>query len=185
MLDALDAALSPGPYIAGPRFSAADVYVGSHLGWGMQFGTIEPRPAFRDYFARIADRPGSGPTRRTRRACRRRRARPDRGGASIGERAMAERLSDAARTEALQPLRDAGWEPVEGRDAIRKRYEFADFVTAFGFMTRAAIWSEKWNHHPEWFNVYKTVDVTLSTHDAGGLTELDVKLARKLDALAG
>lgn len=88
------------------------------------------------------------------------------------------------RIEVLTPLFDTGWTMVDGRDALTKTFVFKNFVDAFGFMTRCAIWAEKWNHHPEWFNVYKTVDVTLSTHDAGGLTELDVKLARKMDALA-
>lgn len=72
---------------------------------------------------------------------------------------------------------------VEGRDALTKTFQFRNFVEAFGFMTRAALIAEKMNHHPEWFNVYRTVEVTLSTHDAGGLTELDVKLAQKMDAL--
>ena len=98
---------------------------------------------------------------------------------------MAEKLTGAARDEALTPLTEAGWQAVDGRDAIHKTFQFADFVAAFGFMTRAAIWAEKLNHHPEWSNVYKTVEVTLSTHDVGGLTELDVKLARKMDKLAG
>jgi len=98
---------------------------------------------------------------------------------------MPEKLTDAERETDLAPLLDAGWHMVEGRDAIRKSYVFGNFIEAFGFMTRAALWSEKWNHHPEWFNVYKTVDVTLSTHDAGGLSQLDIKLARKMDALAG
>ncbi|WP_127902078.1 4a-hydroxytetrahydrobiopterin dehydratase [Solirhodobacter olei] len=97
---------------------------------------------------------------------------------------MAEKLTDPARTEALQPLLEAGWTLVEGRDAITRTFSFKNFVEAFGWMTRAAIWAEKWNHHPEWFNVYKTVEVTLSTHDAGGLTELDIKLARKMEQLA-
>ncbi len=73
----------------------------------------------------------------------------------------------------------------DGRDAIQKTFVFANFVDAFGFMTRAAIWAEKWNHHPEWSNVYKTVDVTLTTHDADGLSALDAKLGAKLDQLAG
>lgn len=73
----------------------------------------------------------------------------------------------------------------EGRDAIVKDFKFKNFVEAFGWMTRAAIWAEKWNHHPEWFNVYNKVSVTLSTHDVDGLSELDVKLAKKMDALAG
>ena len=97
---------------------------------------------------------------------------------------MAEKLEGAERDEALAALREAGWEAVEGRDAIRKTYEFNNFVAAFGWMTRAALWAEKLNHHPEWLNVYKTVEVTLITHDCDGLSALDVKLARKMDALA-
>ena len=76
-----------------------------------------------------------------------------------------------------------GWAMVEGRDAIQKTFVFKNFVQAFGFMTQAAIWAEKLKHHPEWSNVYKTVHVTLTTHDAGGLTALDGKLAAKLDAM--
>lgn len=98
---------------------------------------------------------------------------------------MAEKLTQAQRDTDLQPLLDNGWALTDGRDAIAKTYEFKNFIEAFGWMTRAAIWAEKWNHHPEWSNVYKTVEVTLSTHDAGGLTELDIKLARKMDALEG
>jgi 4a-hydroxytetrahydrobiopterin dehydratase len=97
---------------------------------------------------------------------------------------MAEKLTDAQRKELLEPLLSAGWEMTEGRDAIRKTFVFANFVEAFGFMARAALHAEKLNHHPEWFNVYKTVEVTLSTHDAGGLTDLDVKLASRMDRLA-
>ena len=84
----------------------------------------------------------------------------------------------------LQPLLDAGWQMVEGRDAITRSYEFDNFVEAFGWMTRAAFWAEKWNHHPEWFNVYKTVEVTLTTHDVDGLSNLDVALASKMDRMA-
>jgi 4a-hydroxytetrahydrobiopterin dehydratase len=98
---------------------------------------------------------------------------------------MTEKLSDTARETTLQPLLENGWAMVEGRDAIQKSFKFADFTEAFGFMTRAAIWAEKWNHHPEWFNVYNKVEITLSTHDVGGLSSLDAKLARKLDGLAG
>jgi len=98
---------------------------------------------------------------------------------------MPEKLTETERATDLAPLLDAGWTLVDGRDAIQKRFEFKNFVDAFGWMTRAAIWAEKWNHHPEWFNVYKTVDVTLATHDAGGLSALDVKLAKKLDSLVG
>ena len=97
---------------------------------------------------------------------------------------MTEKLIDAERESDLKPLLDTGWDTVEGRDAIAKTYEFENFVAAFGFMTRAALWAEKLNHHPEWFNVYKTVEVSLSSHDAGGLTMKDVELARRMDALA-
>jgi 4a-hydroxytetrahydrobiopterin dehydratase len=96
---------------------------------------------------------------------------------------MTEKLSDTARDTVLAPLFESGWELVEGRDAIHKTFEFADFTEAFSWMTRAALWAEKWEHHPEWSNVYKTVEVTLSTHDVGGLSSLDAKLARKLDTL--
>ena len=98
---------------------------------------------------------------------------------------MTEKLSEDTRGPLLSPLFATGWEMAEGRDAIQKRFVFDDFVEAFGFMTRVAIWAEKWDHHPEWSNVYKTVDVTLTTHDVGGLSPLDAKLARKMDALAG
>jgi 4a-hydroxytetrahydrobiopterin dehydratase len=98
---------------------------------------------------------------------------------------MTEKLSDTARETTLKPLQENGWSMDEGRDAIQKSFKFPDFTEAFGFMTRAAIWAEKWNHHPEWFNVYNRVDVTLSTHDVGGLSALDAKLARKFDGLAG
>ena len=97
---------------------------------------------------------------------------------------MVEKLSAAARAEALQALAATGWSPVEDRDAMQKTYTFKDFVEAFGWMTRVAIWAEKWNHHPEWFNVWNRVEVVLTTHDAGGLSELDAKLAKKMDALA-
>lgn len=96
---------------------------------------------------------------------------------------MTEKLSETARKTTLEPLLGAGWSMIEGRDAIAKTYSFANFVEAFGFMTRAALWAEKWNHHPEWFNVYNRVEVTLSTHDVDGLSTLDVKLARKMDTL--
>lgn len=98
---------------------------------------------------------------------------------------MADRLTDADRETALAPLIAAGWAPVEGRDALEKTFVFKNFVEAFGWMTRVALFAEKWNHHPEWSNVYKTVQVTLSTHDAGGLTDLDVKLASKMEQLLG
>lgn len=95
---------------------------------------------------------------------------------------MAAKLSADARKAALAKL--SGWSEVSGRDAITRKFTFKDFNQAFGFMTRAALMAEKMDHHPEWFNVYKTVEVTLSTHDAGGVTELDVKLAEAMDRLA-
>jgi 4a-hydroxytetrahydrobiopterin dehydratase len=95
---------------------------------------------------------------------------------------MAQKLSGDARSRALARLH--GWSEVKGRDAINKKFVFADFNQAFGFMARVALTAEKLDHHPEWFNIYKTVEVTLSTHDAGGLTELDVKLAEAMDKLA-
>ncbi|MFC2966988.1 4a-hydroxytetrahydrobiopterin dehydratase [Acidimangrovimonas pyrenivorans] len=98
---------------------------------------------------------------------------------------MADLLAEPARSEALAELAELGWRPADDRDAIGKTYRFANFIDAFGWMTRVAIWAEKWNHHPEWRNVYKTVEVVLTTHDAGGLTDLDVKLATKMEQLAG
>ena len=96
---------------------------------------------------------------------------------------MAAKLSADARKAALARL--SGWSEVSGRDAITRKFTFKDFNQAFGFMTRAALVAEKMDHHPEWFNVYKTVEVTLATHDAGGVTELDVKLAEAMDTIAG
>jgi 4a-hydroxytetrahydrobiopterin dehydratase len=95
--------------------------------------------------------------------------------------AMPAKLVGDARKAALAKL--TGWTEVAGRDAIAKKFVFKDFNEAFGFMTRAALVAEKLDHHPEWFNVYKTVEVTLSTHDAGGVTELDIKLAEAMDRL--
>jgi len=96
---------------------------------------------------------------------------------------MAQKLTAEARKAALGKL--SQWSEVSGRDAITRKFVFKDFNEAFGFMTRAALAAEKMDHHPEWFNVYKTVDVTLSTHDAGGVTELDIKLAETMNRLAG
>ena len=96
---------------------------------------------------------------------------------------MAEKLADEERREALSGL--DGWIMVDDRDAITKTFSFKDFNEAFGFMSRVALIAEKMNHHPESFNVYRTVEVTLSTHDAGGLTELDVQLASVMDRIAG
>ena len=96
---------------------------------------------------------------------------------------MAKKLDPAARENALASL--PGWGDVEGRDAITKNFKFADFNQAFGFMTRAAMLAEKMDHHPEWFNVYNRVDVTLATHDADGVTELDIRMAGFMNEVAG
>ncbi len=95
---------------------------------------------------------------------------------------MNQRLSETERRAALDELPD--WALVEGREAITRTYRFGDFNAAFGFMTRVAMMAEKQDHHPEWFNVYNRIDVTLATHDAGGLTARDVALARFMDAVA-
>ena len=95
---------------------------------------------------------------------------------------MAEKLTGSTRKSALAKL--DGWSEVEGRDAINKKFTFKDFNEAFGFMARAALIAEKLDHHPEWFNVYNKVEVTLATHDAGGVTERDVNLAEAMDRLA-
>ncbi|MEO1680824.1 MAG: 4a-hydroxytetrahydrobiopterin dehydratase [Pseudomonadota bacterium] len=95
---------------------------------------------------------------------------------------MAEKLNDRTM---LDPLIANGWVEVDGRDAITKTFTFKDFTAAFDWMTRVAILAEKIDHHPEWSNVYRTVEVTLTTHDAGGVTALDVELATQMDTFAG
>lgn len=92
------------------------------------------------------------------------------------------KLEGEQRSQALAEI--PNWREVEGRDAITRTFTFADFNEAFGFMSRVALIAEKMDHHPEWFNVYKTVEVTLSTHDAAGLTEKDVTLAKEMDKIA-
>lgn len=94
-----------------------------------------------------------------------------------------ERLSDAERADALDGLPD--WDYDEARDAIVRRFVFADFVEAFGFMARVALLAEKADHHPEWSNVWNRVEILLTTHDAAGLSARDVMLADAIDALAG
>jgi 4a-hydroxytetrahydrobiopterin dehydratase len=95
---------------------------------------------------------------------------------------MTDRLAD--RAGALAPLLARGWTEVAGRDALAKRFVFRDFNEAFGWMVRVALAAEKLDHHPEWTNVWRRVDVTLTTHSAGGLTDLDVALAGRMDAFA-
>ncbi len=97
---------------------------------------------------------------------------------------MTEKLAEPDRAEALEQLGQNGWSLVDGRDAIQKTFKFKNFIEAFGWMSQMAIVAEKMNHHPEWFNVYNRVEVTLTTHDADGLSALDVKLADKMDAAA-
>ena len=93
---------------------------------------------------------------------------------------MAEKLTDRS---SLEPLFASGWQLLGERDAISKTFKFRDFTEAFGWMAQVAMAAEKHDHHPEWFNVYNRVDVTLTTHDAGGLSELDVALAHLMDGI--
>ncbi len=95
---------------------------------------------------------------------------------------MATKLTGVERSTALAGL--DGWRELAERDAIAKSYSFANFNAAFGFMTRVALLAEQMDHHPEWFNVYRRVDITLTSHDAGGVTSRDVELATAIDALA-
>jgi 4a-hydroxytetrahydrobiopterin dehydratase len=95
---------------------------------------------------------------------------------------MIHRLTSEERSTQIGQLDD--WVAVPGRDAIQRHLVFADFNEAFGFMTRVAIRAQEMNHHPEWFNVYNKVEVTLSTHEANGLTERDIALARFIDQVA-
>jgi 4a-hydroxytetrahydrobiopterin dehydratase len=95
---------------------------------------------------------------------------------------MVEKLTDAERRAALETLPD--WQALDGRDAIRRVFRFPDFNSAWGFMSRVALQAEKLDHHPEWSNVYGTVDITLSTHDCDGLSERDIALARFIDGAA-
>ncbi|MEM1272614.1 MAG: 4a-hydroxytetrahydrobiopterin dehydratase [Pseudomonadota bacterium] len=98
---------------------------------------------------------------------------------------MSTKLEGAAHRAAIAELTGTGWSQVADRDAVTKSFVFGNFIEAFGWMSQVAIIAEKMNHHPEWFNVYKTVDVTLTTHDVGGLSDLDLALAKKMDAAAG
>ncbi len=93
------------------------------------------------------------------------------------------KLQGQARKDALAQL--PHWRELPGRDAIARKFTFADFNQAFGFMARVALVAEKIDHHPEWSNVYRTVEVTLSTHDAGGVTEKDIALANAMESFVG
>jgi 4a-hydroxytetrahydrobiopterin dehydratase len=94
------------------------------------------------------------------------------------------KLLPAARDAALDALQATGWSHETGRDALQKTFRFKDFNAAWGFLSRVALMAEKLDHHPEWTNVWNRVEVTLTTHDAGGLTELDLKLAEAMDRLS-
>jgi 4a-hydroxytetrahydrobiopterin dehydratase len=96
---------------------------------------------------------------------------------------MAEKLNPSERQKGLADL--SGWHLLDDRDAISRRFCFENFNQAWGFMARVALVAEQLNHHPEWFNVYNRVEITLSTHDAGGLTALDLRLAQAIDRIAG
>jgi len=95
---------------------------------------------------------------------------------------MTNKLTETAREAALADL--VGWSDVDNRDAITKEYRFRDFNAAFGFMARIALYAERNDHHPEWFNIYNKVNVTLTTHEADGVSEKDIVLARFMDTTA-
>ena len=95
---------------------------------------------------------------------------------------MADRLTASKRQSALEKI--PNWNEIDGRDAITRTFNFTNFSAAFAFMMRVALRAEQMNHHPEWFNVYNRVEVTLATHDAGGVTEKDIDLAIFMDELA-
>jgi len=94
-------------------------------------------------------------------------------------------LTKAERDADLPGLLATGWVITQDRDALYKEFTFKGFVSAFGWMTQMAIFAEKWNHHPEWFNVYNRTEVTLTSHDVGGLSSRDIKMARKMDQISG
>ena len=97
---------------------------------------------------------------------------------------MSTKLEGAAREAALAALSASGWGLADDRDAIQKTFKFKNFAQAWGWMSKIAIQAERMNHHPEWFNVYNRVDVTLATHDVDGLSELDIRLAKFMDSVA-
>ncbi|KAI8048186.1 transcriptional coactivator/pterin dehydratase [Syncephalis plumigaleata] len=97
---------------------------------------------------------------------------------------MVQQLSQEERNTHLPALKEAGWELTEGRDAIKRTFTFTDFNQAFGFMTRVALYADKVEHHPEWFNVYNRVEITMSTHDCGGLSMKDVHFAQFCQKIA-
>ncbi|KAM3721137.1 putative pterin-4-alpha-carbinolamine dehydratase [Dirofilaria immitis] len=104
--------------------------------------------------------------------------------ASQTRKAVVMVLNEQQRKKLLQPLLDKGWRMVEDRDAIQKNLQFKNFNETFGFMTQVAMYAEKMDHHPEWFNIYNKIEVTLSSHDVNGLSEKDIKLACFIEELS-
>lgn len=102
----------------------------------------------------------------------------------MASEAKRSKLSGEERTSMMAPLKSAGWTDVDGRDAIYKEFLFKDFNEAFGFMTRVGLKADKMDHHPEWFNVYNKVQITLSSHDVGGISKRDITLAEFIEAAA-
>ncbi|KAK7106739.1 hypothetical protein V1264_017960 [Littorina saxatilis] len=107
-----------------------------------------------------------------------------RGANKMASDAKRAKLTGDERNTTLAPLKATGWTDVQGRDAIYKEFLFKDFNEAFGFMTRVALKADKMDHHPEWFNVYNKVQITLSTHDVGGLSGKDITLATFIEQAA-
>ncbi|XP_034833949.1 pterin-4-alpha-carbinolamine dehydratase [Maniola hyperantus] len=100
---------------------------------------------------------------------------------SSNKRKMADKLNQDERVSLLNPLLESGWKVQSDRDAMIKEFQFKDFNQAFGFMTRVALLAEKMDHHPEWFNVYNKLQVTLSSHDCNGLSKRDIRMAKFMD----
>ncbi|KAM9603686.1 pterin-4-alpha-carbinolamine dehydratase 2 isoform 1-T1 [Morphnus guianensis] len=111
-------------------------------------------------------------------------SRGDAGGRRAAMSSQSRWLTAEERNQVLLDLKASGWSELGERDAIYKEFNFKNFNQAFGFMTRVALQAEKMNHHPEWFNVYSKVQITLISHDCGGLTKRDVKLAQFIDKAA-
>ncbi|XP_049811552.1 probable pterin-4-alpha-carbinolamine dehydratase isoform X1 [Schistocerca nitens] len=105
--------------------------------------------------------------------------------ASTRHKKMSGKLTEEERTQVLQPLLEKGWKVTENRDAIAKDFIFNNFNEAFGFMTRVALLAEKMDHHPEWFNVYNKVQVTLASHDVNGVSHRDIKMADFMEKVVG
>ncbi|XP_021254401.1 pterin-4-alpha-carbinolamine dehydratase [Numida meleagris] len=159
-----------------PRPPTPTAAPGNAWGRGQRPPWVDPTPRH----ASTRPRHAAGPAARTAPG-------PHRRGGHGQPRAMAgkaHRLNAEEREQLLPNLRAVGWNEVEGRDAIFKEFHFKDFNRAFGFMTRVALQAEKLDHHPEWFNVYNKVHITLSTHECTGLSERDINLASFIEQVA-